>query len=668
MNYFRKQYSPACPSGFLSLVFLLGATVTLVGQDATTGNMREKFVAELVADLNSDDLGTKVSAMAALSQLGSLASPAVDELLALVHDENEIVVYDAVTALGNIGDGSEAVTSKLREVAGDANTSSLLRTAAAKSLLELGDRDVIADLELVSFLVSQVATGDSLVSEDAALALTYVGTAAVEPLMGAMRSAKPESREALVSTMGMLGPRAEAAVPMMVRLLNARTTPVPLRLSCIRALSTIGVADDKVISTLKTMLALDSPQVKFAAMRSLGTFGESAGPAIDSIIEIAKSDDLYLRNEALLCLGAIGEGTDAVLETLLAAVKDDSDKSGTVRRSGIAALSVLGKEAREAIRELMLDPETAPLAMEAISRNTNQIPDEVLEELIAKTSDEAEEVRIGALLALASLGERAKDAVPALVKILGDPSAPNRAGVAYALGKIGALDAKPALKAAFMETDEKLRRASGFALVMLEPENATLAKAVVPQLASGLSNEWSLVRGEICLALAKLGPLAKSAVPKLVTLIDDESVIVQADALHALGEIGQLSDDVKRAVEAGLRSYDANVRLSAVYAFGALEIKDNESSDLIERLLGSADPLERTLAAWSLAKTKQPTEEMLSILLTGLEIAPPRGKLALIEVLASEADELAVKTALQKLLESPDEAVSAAAMQALRND
>src|SRR6185295_4650774 len=91
-----------------------------------------------------------------------------------------------------------------------------------------------------------------------------------------------------------------------------------------------------------------------------------------------------------------------------------------------------------------------------------------VKDLQSKDSFEREK----AAVALAQLGARAKDAVPALVKSLEDPEEDVRRRIPYALGKIGpaAKDAVPALIARLKDESGEVRYWSVLALGQIAPE------------------------------------------------------------------------------------------------------------------------------------------------------------------------------------------------------
>jgi HEAT repeat protein len=105
-----------------------------------------------------------------------------------------------------------------------------------------------------------------------------------------------------------------------------------------------------------------------------------------------------------------------------------------------------------------------------------------------------------AALALGHIGSEAKEAVPALIKTLGDP-------------EVGVQE---------------------FAIASLGPE----AKEAVPALIKVLGDRWQAVRWRAAYALGDIGPEAKQAIPELERVAEeDPDGLVRQNAHDALEKI-----------------------------------------------------------------------------------------------------------------------------------
>ncbi len=171
---------------------------------------------------------------------------------------------------------------------------------------------------------------------------------------------------------------------------------------------------------------------------------------------------------------------------------------------------------------------------------TNAIPT-LLRLLREKNSNGHEE----ASNAFRVLGAKAKDAVPALIKIYEqNPSA--RVDVLYSLGCIGpaAEGAVPWLLQRLTDTNGKERSWIVEALGQIHAQSAL----VVPVLINCLDDSNSKVRVDAALALGEYGTDAKPAVPALIDLLNDKGKGVRNSAALALKMI-----DPEAAVKAGLK-------------------------------------------------------------------------------------------------------------------
>jgi HEAT repeat protein len=105
-------------------------------------------------------------------------------------------------------------------------------------------------------------------------------------------------------------------------------------------------------------------------------------------------------------------------------------------------------------------------------------PDPRLQKLIRRLKSPHDVKRIHAGLLLGRMGPEAKEAVPALLELLHEQSAPNRKLAAWTLGYIGqrAVEAIPALRVALRDSNEGVRKMAREALDKINP-SGTPARA-----------------------------------------------------------------------------------------------------------------------------------------------------------------------------------------------
>ena len=251
-------------------------------------------------------------------------------------------------------------------------------------------------------------------------------------------------------------------------------------------------------------------------------------------------------------------------------------------------------------------------------------------------------------MALAGIGEGAKEAVAALAKKLTSDNPTVRAYAAHALGEIGpaAQSAAPGLIATFTDADPTVRREVRDAVRKLKlpretalplfvkmlnsatPAEAAAAvqtlaeagEAAVPGLIAALDDPdagyWA------CLALSEIGPQAAAAVPKLGQLLGHADAEVRMEALVALAAIGSASKSLAPQISNVLNNdTEESVRYAAAYALGMVGDKETALPALV-KAMGSDDEFLRVAGAWAyvrLVDTKTPDlDKAIKIVVAGI--------------------------------------------------
>jgi HEAT repeat protein len=219
-------------------------------------------------------------------------------------------------------------------------------------------------------LIGAVKGGNADQRSDACMLLAQIGpvTADVIPaLLGALQDENHHVRQAAAYALGSFGPASKDAVPSLVAALKDRDRFV--RRSAAEALGKIR------------------PAAKEAAL-ALGKFGPAAVDAVPDLIGALQDRHPFMRLEAAEALGRIGPAVKAAVQALTEARRQDSDF-----RMPTAAALALFRLGVPPIDDLKDHEESFP----------------------------AREIRRSAALkALGEMGPAAKDAVPALVKIIED--------------------------------------------------------------------------------------------------------------------------------------------------------------------------------------------------------------------------------------------------------
>jgi HEAT repeat protein len=208
---------------------------------------------------------------------------------------------------------------------------------------------------------------------------------------------------------GKIGPRASAAVPDLVlvldRLRGAELEPV--QEAVIDALGLIGAPSRNALPSM-AKAAPRSTDIDQAVKRATGLIlAASDSQDIDALVRQLSDRDSSLRLRAVKALGNIGPAARVAAPNILTALEDsDAD----VRRAAVVAL------------RLMLPNERPSVA--------------VVRAIAADLNDPDPGVRAATARALGRLGRVAVSAVPLIEPLLSDPDSDVRRAAAEALGRI----------------------------------------------------------------------------------------------------------------------------------------------------------------------------------------------------------------------------------------
>ncbi len=213
-------------------------------------------------------------------------------------------------------------------------------------------------------------------------------------------------RSRAADDLGRLGESAAEAIPLLIQALCDVYEPV--RLNAAYALGSIGAsAVPKLIETL----GVEDPIMRRMAAYALAAVGEPAVPALSEALQ--HTEDV-VRVEAAYALAQIGNPAVSAIPALMERTKGECVE---VRRYLTEAFGGLG-----------------PIAAPAVP---------VLTDMVA--SDEDDQARFEAALALAQIGPAASDAVPVLANAFNDENRYVRDNAVLALKRIDTPEAESAL-------------------------------------------------------------------------------------------------------------------------------------------------------------------------------------------------------------------------------
>jgi uncharacterized protein (TIGR02996 family) len=559
-------------------------------------------VAELLGDESSI---VRLHAVLCLRKIGPTAAEAMSKLLAALDDVSNEVRRQAANAIrdlrrakgspppprGTAEEGAPAARPEPqhdKDAALDRLLAFLYRARggelnhAVKTLAKASDARVVRPLCLA---LSHESAG---VRDAAAFALIWLARRdpdeAVLPLRGALADASAEVRAHAAVALGLLGRRASAALPELIRRLDDENAEA--RRAAAQALGGIAAGDPEILEVLHRTTTDRDAQVANAAVEAMNRWPALPPESGEVLLALIARLGQWQRCYAMTALVRVQQPTPAVLAVL---------RAGVVEGSWEAA-DALGRMGR---------PEATPDLIQA-ARSGNYRAGAALgracevSALVEMLDDPSEEVRQQGVLGLRAAGEAAVVALPRLREIVRTPDDPRRWWAIGAIREIGpaAVEAAPDLIALLSDAEQwgcgaeahKALAAFGPDLLPHAPALAALAAGGPParvravRLLAGLASHSADLLGPLRLAtrlfkgkdaaevrryaaegLGRIGPAACHDVTALLT---DPAEAVRREAAVALGRIG--ARDAAGSLCSALRDPAESVRARAAEALGAI--------------------------------------------------------------------------------------------------
>jgi len=479
------------------------------------------------------------------------------------------------------------------------------RSAAAVVLSGAGDRSPKVAPALIDAFAKTEEDDDH---EEISETLSGLGKSVVPGLLRLFEdvNAKKSLRLAAVRILGQMDEDAHEVRPTLVKYLNDPDKQVRWRVAI--TLAFLQSDADMVPSLLA---ALNDEELGVEAQSALTAMGPRANAAIDPLLGMLKGNDATKRSSAVRILGEVGRESEKAGAALIAVLKTDED--ATLRQSVTYALPRHGERTVPALMLALTDPS---MSRADIIRTLQQLgvrAKEASPALAKLLLDNDRTHAAQAAVALSFVDPKEKAAVPVLVEAIRgkDPALRNQA--LSALGAFGpeAKSAVPLLVEALQSAETRYLALA--ALTRLGPD---AAEAVEPLLKLLSSRE----KGATINALAAIGPAAAPAIPKLVALLEDEQSWYSAAV--ALGKIGEPAKRVVPILAKKLA--DEELRYRACQALGFVGKLDPDSAvEPLTKLLAESDALLhkealRSLGSLQTAKAVPPLLEALKS--TDLEI------------------------------------------------
>lgn len=314
---------------------------------------------------------------------------------------------------------------------------------------------VVPIAQIVAEQREALATGNPQARIKAAERLAELGPQAAEgvpALVDSLASEDPKVKAAVIDALGKIGPAAQPARPALLPLLTI--PPVEIRRAAAQALLKIGLdpaataqwvkafqdEDDEVAATaaqalssagalpkeetpmLVDLLKVGKPVQRRHAATFLGAMKAEGKPVISGLADALRDAEKAVRLEAAEALGKIGPRASPAALALGNALKD---KEAEVRKSSLSALSKIGPDASNAAPSLITALGDSELHDSALNTLVKIGKGAVRDLGRALTDSRNTKVRLELIDILGQIGPDAREAVPALTKILGSEDYPS---------------------------------------------------------------------------------------------------------------------------------------------------------------------------------------------------------------------------------------------------
>jgi HEAT repeat protein len=220
-----------------------------------------------------------------------------------IDDLQSRVPKDAERAAAELEERGTAALPLIRRTLQDPGADPLRRKAALKACGILGARAAEAIPDVVALLP------DADYTPEAALALSFMGSAAVTPLREASGTEEAPVRREALRSLGKLRERASIDPQLVIPpLLHALDDPdASVRHVAVTYLGIVRDNPGAEVAGLIKALEDDEADVREAAAAALGQYGALAEPAVPALRKAARDPDQEVQREAGRALVTIAE-------------------------------------------------------------------------------------------------------------------------------------------------------------------------------------------------------------------------------------------------------------------------------------------------------------------------------------------------------------------------
>lgn len=306
-----KRIGPQASSAIPSLIEALNDTNNNVRVEASSalgvfGEQSSSAIPILINFIKRKDRNIRYSAT---ETLGKIGKPAIPVLMEILHDEDEVVRSSAITALGMIG---EKATSAIPEITKKLQDSSIIvRRSAAEALGKIGTtstHDIPALIkslkekdnriqkaateslikigkQAIPDLVEMVSDSDYIIRRKIIEIIGEIGESAVSAIPRLIEVLKDENERVCkpyaARALGKIGQKTARTVPILIETLNDKSEY--LRIATMEALLLLGPKADSAVPEM--IKALKNWKIRIAVTDFLNKADIEVNPQIEEVLK-----------------------------------------------------------------------------------------------------------------------------------------------------------------------------------------------------------------------------------------------------------------------------------------------------------------------------------------------------------------------------------------------
>jgi len=484
--------------------------VGLLTSIARLGKAAAPARSAVVTRLADEDFRVRERALAALASIG-MTPAEVPSLIALLDDDDpfvrDVVVDAFFTLSGETANVAVRELARRLDAAGDAPVDTVVAMLAA--LENLGP----AATSAIDGVLPRLGSSSDRIRNASSRVLVAIGQPAVASLRAALRHDEARRRAMALDALSNLREVAEGAIPDARDCLD--DVDVRVRIRAARAVASLsGSADAAAVAALISSLDSDDTGARLDACKALKDLGPSAREAIDALDRLARSAERELRLEALRTVAAVARDSHAPLPGAVAYLDAPDAAVGLAATRALGLVGVSDRATAAALcRALEHEDRNVRVASARALETADVARDDAIGCLLHALHTTEPGVRAVALRSIGRLGPEDEADIAAMAERLFDHDQSVARAAAEALLAIGER-ARPAIPTMVRLVREAPNQRG--ALPVIQQVLPAFGKDVVDRLLSDLEPVGELRhQAWVIDILGDIGPAAREALPKI---------------------------------------------------------------------------------------------------------------------------------------------------------